>query len=250
MSIALENNRIEEGGFLRRNQILGFVDSGDRPIMRENGHSDVCCSSSSSSSIGKNSDDLEQGCRDEDEEVQSKLKKTSFDSAVDALEQALPIRRGISKFYNGKSKSFASLCDAACSSIKDITKPENAHTRKRKSLLSYNLLYDKGRTSLLKTPGIGGGISKRPIPSSRSTLALAMAMSNYEGIVVENESSPERNKSPRMNPRTPSGLPLVSALHPSPWRSLSLADLQHCAVSASVVNPNLMGKRTKTDEVS
>ena len=90
MSIALESNRIE-GEFLRQNQILRFVDSGDRPMMRENGHSESCYFSSSSS-IGKNNDDLEQGCRDEDEEVQSKLKKTSFDSAVDALEQALPIR--------------------------------------------------------------------------------------------------------------------------------------------------------------
>jgi len=103
---------------------------------------------------------------------------------------------------------------------------------------------------LLKTPGIGGGISKRPIPSSRSTLALAMAMSSYEGIVDENESSPERNETPRTNMRAPSGLPRVSALHPSPWRSFSFADLQHCAVSAGVVNPNLMGKRSKTDEVS
>lgn len=266
MSIALENNRIDgvsKNGFFRRNNNkmlqcnLGFLDRGDRPMMmrveRENRQSDVC-STSSSSSIGENSDDDEekQDCGEENEEVQSKLKENPFDSAIGALEQALPIRRGISKFYNGKSKSFASLGDATCSSIKEITKPENAYTRKRKNLLAYSLLYDKGgRASVLKTPGIGGGIAKRPIPSSRSTLGLAVAMGHYnDSACDENGPSLERSESPR----TPSASPPESPLHPSSWRSFSLVDLQHCGVSVSGVKSNLgyqlmMGKRTKTEEV-
>ncbi|KAL2896838.1 Septation ring formation regulator EzrA [Bienertia sinuspersici] len=197
MSIALDNNP-NSGGFLRRNKMSSFnsspiLDSGDRTVMRmvvneerENGYLDPC-SSSSSSSIGMNSDvDDDEQKNDEEQEVQSKLTNTSFDSAVDALEQALPIRRGISNFYNGKSKSFASLTDAASSSIKEITKSENAYSRKRKNLLAYNLLYDKDQTSWLKSPGIGGGIAKRPTNSSRSTLALAVAMKNCEHPINEN----------------------------------------------------------------
>lgn len=237
-----------------------ILDPRDRGLVRvvkeeerENGSSANLPCSSSSSSIGKNSDDDEDEKDDEEDEVESKLKNSPFDSAVDALEQALPIRRGISNFYNGKSKSFASLADAACSSsIKEITKPENAYSRKRKNLMAYSLLYDKGRTSMHKSPGIGGGITKRPIHSSRSSLALAVAMNNCDNYIDENGSSPETNSSD--NSRTPSLSPPSSPLPPPPWRSFSLADLQHCAVSASSLNSNLssplMGKRTKHDEVS
>lgn len=264
MSIALGNNRLEQvsNGFLRMNKMSPYnlspiLDSGDRTMMRvvvkeERENENLRSCSSSSSSIGMNSDDENEEEINEEEEVQSKLKNTPFDSAVDALEQALPIRRGISKFYNGKSKSFASLGDAACSSIKEITKPENSYSRKRKNLLAYNLLYDqgRGRTSLLKSSGIGGGIAKRPTNSSRNTFAFAVAMNNCETSIDEDGQIPETNG--RNNMRNPSVSP-QSPL-PPPWRSFSLADLQHCAVSASVVNSNLssslMGKRTNSDEVS
>lgn len=49
-------------------------------------------------------------------------------------------RRGISNFYNGKSKSFTSLADSTTSSsIQDIAKPENAYTRKRRNLGAFKL---------------------------------------------------------------------------------------------------------------
>uniref|UniRef100_A0A803LB34 Uncharacterized protein n=1 Tax=Chenopodium quinoa TaxID=63459 RepID=A0A803LB34_CHEQI len=226
MSIALGNNRVEQisSGYLRRNNKMSppynlpsILDSGDRTAIRvvvkeeerENGYSDPC--SSSSSSIGMNSDDEEI---DEENEVES---------------------------------------DAACSSIKEITKPENAYSRKRKNLLAYNLLCDNGRTSLLKGgSGIGGGIAKRPTNSSRSTLALAVAMKNCESYANEDGSVTETNG--RSEARNTSPSSPLSPLPPAPWRSFSLADLQHCAVSASVVNSNLssplIGKRNKHDEVS
>ncbi|KAL2534351.1 Uncharacterized protein Adt_07702 [Abeliophyllum distichum] len=72
--------------------------------------------SSSTSSIGKNSDDSDG----DGEEVQSEYKGGPLDG-FDALEKVLPIKKGISKFYCGKSKSFTSLSDASsCSSVKDI----------------------------------------------------------------------------------------------------------------------------------
>ncbi|PWA74229.1 hypothetical protein CTI12_AA252130 [Artemisia annua] len=115
-------------------------------------------SSSSSSSIGEDSD-LEENENDEVEssynnENGSSSSSSSFDDAIQALEQALPIRRGISTFYNGKSKSFTSLADATSSttsSIQEIAKPENAYTRKRRNYGAFKL-------SNMNT----GGISKKP----------------------------------------------------------------------------------------
>ncbi|KAG0470989.1 hypothetical protein HPP92_015535 [Vanilla planifolia] len=57
-------------------------------------------------------------------------------------------RRGISKFYCGKSKSFASLSDAISnlSSAKELGKPENAYSRKRKNLLALSCMWEVPRT--------------------------------------------------------------------------------------------------------
>ncbi|XVF48767.1 hypothetical protein PTKIN_Ptkin03bG0215500 [Pterospermum kingtungense] len=175
-------------------------------------------STTASSSIGRNSDD--------DNEVQSSYKGGGLDM-MDSLEQVLPIRRGISSFYNGKSKSFTSLADAssACS-IKEIAKPENAYTRRRRNLLAINHVWDKNRN---KRP-------IRPISSSKSTLALAVAMSSSESISSASEES-SSTSSPRLPPlhpqtrtsfngsNTPSSPPSTGRSF-STWRSYSLADVR------------------------
>ncbi|KAL9226909.1 hypothetical protein vseg_002667 [Gypsophila vaccaria] len=257
MSLILENPRndhqIISDGFLNRTKIRppipGLIDESENGLVLNP------CSSSSSSSIGVNSDDDhddhgDDDDDDDDEEVQSELKNSCFDSAVDALEEALPIRKGISNFYNGKSKSFASLADVACSSVKDITKTENAYSRKRKNLLAFSL-YDKSRTPLPKCPGIKGGLAKSSSNACPTTLALDVATNNGKSHIYEHGSESEVNL--RKNSRNPH-LPPVA---PAPWRSFSLADLQHCAVSVSALNskvsnlrPTLIGKRSKHDEVS
>lgn len=156
-------------------------------------------------------------------------------------------RRGISKFYNGKSKSFASLADAASSttSIKDIAKPENAYIRKRRNLLACSLAWDnnysKNRSSPLRSNG--GGVSKRVVNSSRASLALAATMSSSG---INNAKNENNGPCPNITSGSPSSL-LRTRLHSqfrdylsngssvasprqnfSAWRSLSLADLQHC----------------------
>lgn len=119
-------------------------------------------------------------------------------------------RRGISKFYNYKSKSFTSLADASTSSsIKDIAKADNAYTRKRRTLLAY-------RNFLLRSRGGISKSSKKTITANQTTLALAVAMSS-------SESSP--STSDDSNSRSSNTL--------GAWRSLSLADLQQCATSAA-----------------
>jgi hypothetical protein len=144
-------------------------------------------------------------------------------------------RRGISNFYNGKSKSFTSLSDASSSpSIKDIAKPENAYTRKRRNLLAFSHVWEKTRSFPYRS-----GIAKRPISNSKSTLALAVAMSSSESISSASEDSTSTSKSPPnlppLHPRSrASHNNLTSLPSPrqnfSPWRSFSLADLQQCTM--------------------
>ncbi|GMH11819.1 hypothetical protein Nepgr_013660 [Nepenthes gracilis] len=201
------------------------------------------CTSSSSSSIGRNSDDASGKSSDGDDgelgenEVQSSLKESSFNSAIDALEEALPIRRGISRFYGGKSKSFASLIDAsASSSIKDIGKPENAYSRKRKNLLAHTLFWDKKPGSLLRSHW--GGISKRPTSSSRSKLGLALATSTSSDSINGESSDSDSNWKifrPPPSQLSPPMSPLLQRTS-SPWRSVSLVDLQQCSGAAHCSN--------------
>lgn len=199
-------------------------------------------SSSSSSSIGSNSDDDDDDDRD-GEEVHSPFKPAGLDN-LETLEEVLPIKRSISKFYAGKSKSFTSLPDAASiSSVKEIVKPEDAYTRKRKNLLAHNNFFGKNRSSL---PGVGnGGIYKRPI-NSRSSSALAASMSCSDC----NNSSESLNSSPSSPCLSRPPLPPQtrkykneSSLSPpgqkfNAWRSVSLSDLQGAAAAAT---PSLMG---------
>ncbi|KAI3772211.1 hypothetical protein L6452_03392 [Arctium lappa] len=112
------------------------------------------CNSSSSSSIGDDSDEDRDGDAESRYRYEHQNNNGSFDDAIQALEEALPIRKGISTFYNGKSKSFTSLADvwpSTTSSIQDIAKPENAYTRKRRNLGAFKL-------SNINT----GRISKKP----------------------------------------------------------------------------------------
>uniref|UniRef100_A0A7N0VE11 Uncharacterized protein n=1 Tax=Kalanchoe fedtschenkoi TaxID=63787 RepID=A0A7N0VE11_KALFE len=144
------------------------------------------CASSSSSSIGKNSDEEEEGGESKENEAQSKFNGGTFDS-LQALEEVLPVRRGISSFYSGKSKSFASL--SYVTSAKEIGKPENAYSRKRRNLMaSASHVWDRSHRSMAL---LRGGIQKKSMHTSRSTLALAVAMSRSSSSSDGNGSSEE-----------------------------------------------------------
>ncbi|KAL6496464.1 hypothetical protein OROGR_029722 [Orobanche gracilis] len=197
---------------------------------------DSLSSSSSTSSIGKNSDDSTSGVGGDGEEVQSGYEGGPLDN-MEALEEVLPVKRSISKFYSGKSKSYTSLFDAACSSIEDITKPENAYTRKRKNLLAFNNIMDKNRNNIFRSSK--GGISKRP-NNSRSMLSLAATM--YCSEPNTGETSYSSNSSPPGFCRPPLPPHARRAMHSGPsvlspadklssWRSFSLSDLQGAAAA-------------------
>ncbi|XP_059633237.1 protein OXIDATIVE STRESS 3 LIKE 1-like [Cornus florida] len=267
MSIALESNpgnRIERSGFVHgmtfapiydspeaRRQVNGIL-AGDRllPVGTTTAKNKVKelkeeLETSSSSSIGRNSDSSggePDGDGDSGEgEVQSSY-KGSLDT-MESLEEVLPIKRGISKFYCGKSKSFTSLADAStCSSIKDIAKLENAYTRKRKNLLAHNIFFDKNHNSPLRS-----GMSKRAANSNRSTSNLAnmgsFECNNKSEHSNSNSSSPTLSLPPLYphgrrppNNESPSSPPPRNF---SSWRSFSLSDLQ-CAAAAAA-SPSITG---------
>lgn len=154
-------------------------------------------------------------------------------------------RRGISQFYNGKSKSFTSLGDAASTpSVKDLVKPENAYTRRRRNLMAFNHVWDKNR-SYPPLRSNGGGISKRTMSLSRSALALAVAMSNSDSsssITSEDSTCSSNSSLPPLHPRNRVSSSSSSVAAPSSplqrnfssWRSFSLVDLHHCAIAATI----------------
>ncbi|KAK4373103.1 hypothetical protein RND71_008487 [Anisodus tanguticus] len=254
MSIVLGRNnttdhRIETSGFVHSIPIYKSPEFSVGDLRDDDRSSSFSSSSSSSSSIGRNSDDSpadrsSSDGGDDGEEVQSPFKPGGLDN-LEALEEVLPIKRSISKFYAGKSKSFTSLADAASiSSVKEIVKPEDAYTRKRKNLLAHNNFFDKNRSCI---PGMGnGGIYKRPI-NSRSSSALATTMScsdsnNSSESLNSSPSSPCLSRPP-LPPQTRRYSNESSLSHPeqkfSSWRSFSLSDLQGAATAS--VTPSLMG---------
>ncbi|KAJ9550735.1 hypothetical protein OSB04_014780 [Centaurea solstitialis] len=144
------------------------------------------CNSSSTSSIGNNSDNEE-----DDDDREADAESRCIGDSIRALEEALPIRRGISTFYDGKSRSFtclADMCTPLTPSIKDIAKPENAYTRKRRNLLASTLMTPKNKNRAFQLSNISiGRISKKP---NTSTFRFASELTEDHGL----KAQPQFNK--------------------------------------------------------
>ncbi|CAL4999202.1 unnamed protein product [Urochloa decumbens] len=207
-------------------------------------------SACSSSSIGKDSDDEcpLPGKEDGEGEVQSAFMGGGEGgggggglAGLEALEEALPIRRSISKFYNGKSKSFACLKEAITSSgsAKDITKADNAYSRKRKNLLAYSIMYgtphETATAQVYETTP-----PKRLASLSRNSLVTLASSSSRSSssISIEENELPEQIHSSLPHddfistPRSESCTPDASSV---PMRSLSMMDLHRLHRSSSSV---------------
>ncbi|XP_015572921.1 protein OXIDATIVE STRESS 3 LIKE 2-like [Ricinus communis] len=225
MSIAFERSSgdsIQSSGYMSR--FMGGVLAGNRRFSAGERRREEDDSSSSSSSIGRNSDE-DSG---EESEVQSSIRGPLH--SMGALEEVLPIKKGISKFYNGKSKSFTSLADASsASSVKDFVKPENPYTRKRKNLLARNIICDDN----FPPKDNGSCVSKRPATS------MNCPKSKNKRIESQSMSSSSSSHLPPLHPRVKTSHGNGSCLPPvqrnSNWRSFSLSDLQ-CAAAAATSN--------------
>lgn len=242
MSITIERSKFIHGGMPR----IPIYDSPRLPSERE-ADEDSC----SSSSVGRNSD-LSNGSSDGGNESDGESEvQSSFKGPLDtmnALEEVLPVKRGISNFYSGKSKSFTSLADASiATSIKDLAKPENPYTKKRKNLLahsqSHSNFLDKSHNYILTNTG--AWISKRPANSSRSMVPIGVTMAS-SGSNNNSEDSNSVSTSPPcclppLHPHSKKSPSSSSSPPPprrnSPWRSFSLSDLQ-CVAAAT---PSITG---------
>nr|XP_043622258.1 uncharacterized protein LOC122593869 [Erigeron canadensis] len=181
--------------------------------------------SSSSSSIGNNSD---AGGDSDGEEVNGPVNR------LNDLEQVLPIKRGISAFYAGKSKSYGSLSDAvSVPSIQEIVKPEDAYSRKRKNMIAHSVLLEKLRKS-----SCDSGVSKRPArngeSSSLSKAKVGVSLPPLPRNCRRLSSKESLDTTPRLS-------------YSSPWRSLSLSDLQHASAVTSGIT-GLVNKRDMEDQ--
>ncbi|KAG0470431.1 hypothetical protein HPP92_016532 [Vanilla planifolia] len=160
--------------------------------------------SSDSSSIGADSSasSFEEGedgkIKLEDEEATA----TTFVS-LDSLEDSLPIKRGLSAFFSGKSKSFASLSDASASTAKDLAKTENPFNKRRRIQVANKVSW-----------------SRR---ASCSSLVSSPPEVKEEGEQGEREEGTESPMVPLSNSSDKKG----SNTTFKPPRSLSLSDLQH-----------------------
>ncbi|XVF88896.1 hypothetical protein PTKIN_Ptkin19aG0087400 [Pterospermum kingtungense] len=210
-----------------------------RRLLAAEEREEVDLGSCSSSSIGRNSDVSGESSSDGEDsaeaEVQSQLKGPL--DTMDALEDVLPMRRGISKFYNGKSKSFTSLADAvAVVSVQDFAKPDNPYNRKRKNLLAPGSLFDKNRSHPLRKSG--SEIPKRLANSNRSMVSLGTNMSSSD---LNSMSSSASSSLPPLHPQCKKSTTIRSSSPTTrtnpPCRSFSLSDLQFVASAT----PNVAG---------
>ncbi|KAI3824216.1 hypothetical protein L1987_05666 [Smallanthus sonchifolius] len=77
------------------------------------------------------------------------------------LLQQLPSKRGLSKYFQGKSQSFTSLSKVMC--LEDLAKPENPYNKKLKSCKSY-----VGLSRVLSPPTRSASSSKLLIQKTSS----------------------------------------------------------------------------------
>ncbi|XP_077217023.1 uncharacterized protein LOC143851458 [Tasmannia lanceolata] len=102
--------------------------------------------SAESSSIGGGGESSCESTVDDDREVEHEVQSKFKGGLVsmESLEESLPIKRGLSNFFSGKSKSFASLSDVA--SVKDLAKPDNPFNKRRRTLVASKSAWSSRRT--------------------------------------------------------------------------------------------------------
>ncbi|XP_060205817.1 protein OXIDATIVE STRESS 3-like [Lycium barbarum] len=132
---------------------LWMIDEGhelDHGEIYDNSHSS---SSSLSSSIGEGST-ISNGSTcssslDTTDDASSSCSPNSDEALYDlsSLMSQLPIKRGLSKFYQGKSQSFTSL--SRVTSLEDLVKKESPYKRKMKSCKSYGAGLDSYKSYTL-----------------------------------------------------------------------------------------------------
>ncbi|RDX65779.1 hypothetical protein CR513_55532 [Mucuna pruriens] len=109
-------------------------------------------------------------------------------SDMSSLFQQLPIKRGLSKFYQGKSQSFTLLTNVR--SLEDLAKPENPYNKRLKSCKSYGGGLDEKNRAKCNPFAMSRGVSKRGIMHSTSSRGSCSSLSARRGSVNFIDSRP------------------------------------------------------------
>ncbi|CAN6451055.1 unnamed protein product [Victoria cruziana] len=188
----------------------GEMDEGRKPL-------EFCIGaeseSSDSSSIGVCSNSSvgdEEG--DDQGEVQSRFVSPLGD--LGCLEESLPIKRGLSNFFAGKSKSFGCLSNA--NSLKDLAKQENPFNKRRRIFMAYRNVGPR-RASL----GSFSGMTSQSLFSPASVLEEKEEEAEEDDDDDAEDDDKGEEKDVCTSP-LPQGRKLRSFMSP---RSFSLTDL-------------------------
>ncbi|KAJ7546081.1 hypothetical protein O6H91_08G023900 [Diphasiastrum complanatum] len=151
-------------------------DTGQKESFEGEGRSNARSRSSSpSSSIGVCEDSSctsNEALVGTEEEAQSSLRTGPLEDLI-SLEKSLPLRKGLSRFINGKSRSFSCLSDVH--SVKELAKAENPYSRRRR--FNFHRTEDLGCNRYLPLRKSIVGISKKSTCSSKINLAVALTNS-------------------------------------------------------------------------
>ncbi|XP_062221801.1 uncharacterized protein LOC133921084 [Phragmites australis] len=178
-----------------------------------------------------------------DGEVQSSYKGSPFDT-MDALQEALPFRKGVCKFYNGKSGSFGKLPDAVIPSPpqKDLPKPETPSPRKRKGLLPFTFKWGKPQHKEVFPEDVADSLTN----CRMVTISPAATSSSGSNSGSDDENYHSQKLSSHRTHRRPSNAmgvfsslpaPRPPQLFPAHLRSQSMLDLQDVTDSSALVTP-------------
>ncbi|CAN4128218.1 unnamed protein product [Withania somnifera] len=127
-----------------------------------------------SSSIGLLSDG--NGGDEDSEEAESKAQVEGSLNSFATLEAALPFKRGLSDFYDGKSKTFMNLTEVK--SVEEIEKEESSLNKRRRLTVAQSSLYKWGSSN-----------SSSSLPHFTSTSG---EKTHSVGVQQEFKSSPSR----------------------------------------------------------
>ncbi|RRT38408.1 hypothetical protein B296_00051296 [Ensete ventricosum] len=103
---------------------------------------------------------------------------------LSSLMEQLPIKRGLSKYYQGKSQSYTSL--SAVSSIEDLPKKDTAYRRKMKACRSYAGGTDASHKSAHSPGRCNKTISKKVVPRVTSCASL-MSKSSSSSLLCSSK---------------------------------------------------------------
>ncbi|KAL8133834.1 hypothetical protein AgCh_009049 [Apium graveolens] len=182
---------------------MGFG-SFDVQVKNHNGHVSVIdfnLSATYSSDEISSSVSFNSSSDDDEDNVHTSSQAAHSLNDMSSLLQHLPIKRGLSKHYEGKSKSFACLSNVM--SLEDLAKPEHPYNKKLKFCKSYAGLYGKRQRSNQQ-------MSSNVIPQSASSRLISKKTSRGSCSSFINTAA-KRNNNSNTRPST----------HPASYRSSS-----------------------------